>query len=157
MMGHHWWWFCWILWSSSVLACRKAFDARRRRLDATFTKEGQGSGHLPLLFHNYSFQYCAQSWLTKTQTTYLKLTQKPITSVEILNIQADALDLTEKRVKTEGDGSPSSPPSPPRSSPPPSPSQRVELNGEPNEWTVEQVLLYIQTILPPSHFCCCSK
>ena len=67
--------------------------------------------------------------------------------------QADALDLTEKRVKTEGGGSPSSPPapapSPPsHSSPPPPPSppsQRVELNGEPNEWTVEQVLLHNQT------------
>jgi len=67
--------------------------------------------------------------------------------------QADALDLTEKRVKTEGDGSPSSPPpapSPPsHSSPPPppsSPSQRVELNGEPNEWTVEQVATFVTEI-----------
>lgn len=62
--------------------------------------------------------------------------------------QADALDLTEKRVKTEGDGSPSTPPSPPRSSPPPppSPSQRVELNGEPNEWTVEQVATFVMDI-----------
>merc|ERR550532_1854992 len=67
--------------------------------------------------------------------------------------QADALDLTEKRVKTEGDGSPSSPPpapSPPSSPPPPpppsSPSQRVELNGEPNEWTVEQVATFVTEI-----------
>ena len=72
----------------------------------------------------------------------------------MINVQADALDLTEKRVKTEGDGSPSTPPSPPtRSSlppPPSSPSQRVELNGEPNEWTVEQVqLLHIHANLPP--------
>ena len=65
--------------------------------------------------------------------------------------QADAaLDLTEKRVKTEGDGSPrpsSPPPSqsspPPRPAPPSPPSQRVELDGEPNEWTVEQVRLRI--------------
>ena len=89
-----------------------------------------------------------------TETTSLKLTLV----VEIINFQADALDLTEKRVKTEGggggDGSPSSPPSPPHPSPPPppSPSQRVELNGEPNEWTVEQVLPIIQTNHPPSSF-----
>jgi len=70
--------------------------------------------------------------------------------------QADALDLTEKRVKTEGSGSPTrtpppaAAPSPPsRSSPTPppsSPSQRVELNGEPSEWTVEQVASFVTEI-----------
>merc|ERR1712223_1582515 len=78
----------------------------------------------------------------------------PVPSLKRPRDQADAaLDLTEKRVKTEGDGSPrpsSPPPSksspPPRPAPPSPPSQRVELDGEPNEWTVEQVATFVMEI-----------